>query len=116
MHELSLVTSLFEILEEKARDEKALRVTAVTLRIGKLSGVVPELLETAFDTFKKGTIASGAKLCLEISPLRVRCRACGKEFLTDEPVFVCSSCASPNLEIMEGQELTLQRMEIEKDG
>jgi len=58
MHELSLVTGLFEILEEKARDEKALRVTAVTLRVGRLSGVVPELLETAFDTFKKGTIAS----------------------------------------------------------
>jgi Zn finger protein HypA/HybF involved in hydrogenase expression len=35
--------------------------------------------------------------------------------MTDEPVFVCSSCASPGLEIMEGQELTLQRMEIEKD-
>lgn len=116
MHELSLVTSLFEIIEEKAREEKAVRVTAVTLRIGRLSGVVPELLETAFDTYKKGTIASRSKLCIEIVPLKVRCRSCGKESLTDEPVFVCSSCASPGLEIMEGQELTLQRMQIEKDG
>jgi hydrogenase nickel incorporation protein HypA/HybF len=115
MHELSLVAGLFEILEEKARDEKALRVTAVTLRVGRLSGVVPELLETAFDTFKKGTIASRAKLRIEIVPLKVKCRSCGKESLTDEPLFVCSSCASPGLEIMEGQELTLQRMEIEKD-
>ena len=116
MHELSLVAGLFEIIEEKAQDEKACRVTAVTLRIGRLSGVVPELLKTAFDTFKKGTIASNAKLRVEMVPLKLRCRSCGKEFLTDEPAFICSSCASPDLEIMEGQELTLQRMEIEKDG
>ena len=116
MHELSLVAGLFEILEEKARDEEALRVTAVTLRVGKLSGVVPELLETAFETYKKGTIASRAKLCVEHIPLKVRCRSCGKETLADEPVFACSSCASQGLEIMEGQEVTLYRMEIEKDG
>ena len=116
MHELSLISGLFEILEEKAREEKALRVTAVTLRVGRLSGVVPELLETAFDIYKKGTIASSAELHVEVVPLRVRCRSCGCESLTDEPVFVCSSCASPGLEIMEGQELTFQRMEIEKDG
>lgn len=115
MHELSLISGLFEILEEKARDEKALRVTAVTLRVGRLSGAVPELLETAFDTYKKGTIASRAELRIEVVPLKVRCRSCGKEALADEPVFVCSSCASQSLEIMEGQELTLQRMEIEKD-
>ena len=115
MHELSLVAGLFEILEEKARDEKALRVTAVTLRVGRLSGVVPELLETAFETFKKGTIASRAKLRIEVVPLKVRCRSCGEESLTDKPVFLCPSCASPGLEIIEGQELTLQRMEIEKD-
>ena len=116
MHELSLVAGLFEIIEEKAQDEKACRVTAVTLRIGRLSGVVPELLKTAFDTFKKGTIASKAKLRVEMVPLKLRCRSCGEESLTDEPAFICSSCASPDLEIMEGQELTLQRMEIEKDG
>jgi len=115
MHEMSLVTDLFEILEEKARDEKALRVTAVVLRVGRLSGVVPELLETAFDTFKKGTIASRAELRIEVVSLKVRCRSCGKESMTDEPVFVCPWCASPSLEIVEGQELMFQRMEIEKD-
>jgi len=115
MHELSLVTGLFEILEEKAREEKALRITAVTLRVGRLSGVVPELLKTAFDTFKKGTIASRAKFRVEVVSIKVRCRSCGTESLTDEPIFVCPSCASPGLEIMEGQEVMLQRMEIEKD-
>ena len=55
MHELSIIASLFEVLEEKAREARALRITSVKLRVGRLSGVVPELLESAFDAYGKGT-------------------------------------------------------------
>jgi hydrogenase nickel incorporation protein HypA/HybF len=114
MHELSLVAGLFEILEEKAREEGALRVTSVTLRIGRLSGVVPELLETAFDTFKKDTIASEAGLRIDSVPLRVRCRSCEKESSTEEPLFACPACGAPDLEILEGQDIVLEKLEIER--
>ena len=113
MHELSVVSGLFEILEEKAREAGAVRVTAVTIRVGRLSGVVPELLESAFDAFKKGTIASEASLQVEIAPLRVRCRSCGKETATDEPLFACPACGTPGLEILEGMDIFLQKLEIE---
>ncbi len=113
MHELSVVAGLFEILEEKARDAGALHVTAVTIRIGRLSGVVPDLLESAFDSFKKGTIASEASLLVETPPLRVRCRSCGKEASTDEPLFACPACGAPGLEILEGMDIFLQKLEIE---
>lgn len=113
MHELSVVTGLFEILEEKAREAGAVRVTAVTIRVGRLSGVVPDLLESAFDAFKKGTIASGASLRVETPPLRVRCRSCGKEASTEEPLFACPVCGAPGLEILEGMDIFLQKLEIE---
>ncbi len=113
MHELSVVAGLFEILEEKAREAGALRVTAVTIRVGRLSGVVPDLLESAFDSFKKGTIASDASLRVETPALRVRCRSCGKEASTDEPLFACSACGAPGLEILEGMDIFLQKLEIE---
>lgn len=113
MHELSVVAGLFEILEEKAREAGALRVTAVTIRVGRLSGVVPDLLESAFDSFKKGTIASEASLRVETPPLRVRCRSCGKEASTDEPLFACPACGAPGLEILEGMDIFLQKLEIE---
>jgi hydrogenase nickel incorporation protein HypA/HybF len=114
MHELSLVSGLFDILEKSAGEEGAIRVTAVILRVGRLSGVVPELLETAFDTFKKGTIASEATLTIELVPLKVRCRSCGGVSLTETPLFACPSCRAPGLEILEGQELILERLEIER--
>jgi hydrogenase nickel incorporation protein HypA/HybF len=113
MHELSVVSGLFEVLEEKAREAGAVRVTAVTIRVGRLSGVVPDLLESAFDAFKKGTIASGAALRVETAPVRARCRSCGKEASTEEPLFSCPACGAPGLEILEGMDIFLQKIEIE---
>jgi len=115
MHELSVVAGLFETLEAQARENKADRITGVTLKIGRLSGVVPELLESAFDMYKKGTIAAAAKLTVEVVPLRVRCRACGAERGVESYVFLCAECASPDLEILEGTEMILERIELETD-
>ena len=56
MHELSIIASLFEIMEEKAGEKRAKKIVFVKLRVGKLSGVVPEFLHTAFDMYKKDTV------------------------------------------------------------
>ena len=113
MHELSLIAELFVILEDRARAEKAKRITSVSLRIGRMSGIVPALLKTAFDSYKKGTPASRARLRVEVVPLRVRCRVCGKESPTDGPLFACPACAAADMEILEGQEMILEKLEIE---
>ncbi len=113
MHEMSVVAGLFDLLEENARNEKAAKIISVTLRVGRLSGVVPDLLETAFETFKKGTAAETARLRIEIVPLKIRCRACERESITEEPVFVCSACGASDFEILEGRDLVLERMEVE---
>jgi len=113
MHEMSVVAGLFDLLEENARNEKAAKITSVTLRVGRLSGVVPDLLETAFETYKKGTSAETAVLRIELVPLKIRCRACDAETLAEEPVFVCSACGASDFEILEGRDLVLERMEVE---
>ena len=41
MHELSIVASLFEILEQKAKENRATKIVAVRMKLGKLAGVVP---------------------------------------------------------------------------
>jgi len=113
MHELSIVTSLFEVLEEKARENKAAKVVGVKLKLGKLAGVVPELLRTAFDTYKQGTIAAEATLEIEEVPLKLRCRKCGAVIERDEFVLVCPSCGSTELEILEGMDLLLDKLDLE---
>jgi hydrogenase nickel incorporation protein HypA/HybF len=113
MHELSIVASLFEILEEKAKEQKAKKVTSVTVKVGALSGVVPEFLKTAFDVYKKDTIADEAELKIEEVPLKVKCQKCGAEITKDDFVFLCEKCESRELKTLAGTELLLEKIELE---
>jgi hydrogenase nickel incorporation protein HypA/HybF len=53
MHEYSIVQSLFDRIDEQAEAHGAQSVTRVRLRIGSLSGVEVELLESAYDLFRR---------------------------------------------------------------
>jgi len=115
MHELSLISGLFTTLVEKASEHKAREVTLVTIRVGPLSGVVPELLESAFDMYKKETIAARARLIIEPLPFIVRCRACATETTRDNPIAACPVCGSPDFDIIQGTEIFLDKLELEID-
>ncbi len=113
MHELSIVANLFEILEEKAKEQKAKKIISVKLKVGALSGVVPEFLETAFDIYKKGTIADKAKLKIEDVPFKIQCQKCQAEMVKDDFVFICDTCGSTDLKTLSGTELLLEKIEME---
>ena len=115
MHELSLVASMFETLVDQARVHGARRITGVTVQVGALAGVVPELLETAFEAYQKGTIAEGAVLTVVKPPFTVRCRSCGNETVRDDFVRACPACSATDLEIVHGLELVLEKIEMETD-
>lgn len=113
MHELSLVASVFEVLEDEARKHDARRVTRVTLRVGAMAGIVPELLESAFETYQKGTIAETARLEIVVVPVRLRCPDCGGEAVREDTDFSCAGCGSRRVEIIEGRDLVVERVELE---
>ncbi len=113
MHEYSIVQSLIDLAEENARNNNAKKVTRLEVKIGVLSGVETELLQTAFDTFKEGTICDGAKFIMKIQPVLVRCRDCGNENELAKDEYVCPNCASQNLEILDGEEMYLMSLELE---
>lgn len=66
MHEFSIVSSLIELVEGHAGDNNAVRVLTVTIEVGDLSGVEPELFARAFQTFTScGGILDGARLVMD---------------------------------------------------
>ena len=113
MHELSIVANLFEILEEKLDAQNGKKVICVKLQVGLLSGVVPELLRTAFDIYKKDTFAEEAELDITEIPCKIECQNCGATMIKDDFVFICDKCGSTNTKTIEGAEMILERMEIE---
>ena len=113
MHELSIIASLFDILLEKAKEQRANKIVRVVLKVGHLSGAVPDCLESSFNIYKKDTLAGEAVLEIREVPLRVRCSHCRTETVKNDYIFVCPSCGSTDLEIIEGTELLLEKIELE---
>ncbi len=113
MHEFSIVQSLLGIIESEARKNNAKKVTKVVLSIGVLSGVEPHLLRMAYETFKEGTLAEDSELVIEVEPLRVRCRDCGREGKKEELNLQCPHCGSLNTEVTGGEEMLLKSLELE---
>jgi len=113
MHELSVVANLFEILEEKVKEQKGKRIILVKLQIGALSGIVPELLASAFDIYKKDTIAAEADLKIDVVPLKVQCKDCHKVMVKENFLFICDFCESTKIQTLEGTEMILEKMDIE---
>ena len=116
MHEMSIMASLFQILQEKAEEQNAKRIISITIQVGALSGVEPDLLTFAFDSFAKDTLAEGAQFKVNKTPVKGRCRICGNEtFEFDRFILSCPECQGVDIEVMGGDELLVEQMEVEID-
>ena len=108
------------IVESLGRHEAlagGVRVLAVTVRVGALSGVVPAALRFAWGPATAGTFAAGSRLELEEVPLAAWCPACEEEReLPAFPRLVCPVCRAPTPEVLRGRELEILAMEIEESG
>ena len=116
VHELSIAVSLVEAACEKAEELGGVRVEALHLRLGPLSGVVKEALLFSFDLAAEGTPIAGARLEIEEVPLTVRCPRCLANRVLDSPRLVCPVCATPTSEVVAGRELELKSLEVTEDA
>ncbi len=115
MHEYSIVDSLLQLADEHAAKNNATAVTKLEIKIGVLSGVEPDLLQTAFDTFKEGTICENAEFIMKIQPVVVRCESCGKESSLKKDEYLCPHCKSNKIKIIDGEDMYLMSLELETD-
>jgi hydrogenase nickel incorporation protein HypA/HybF len=114
MHELSIATSAVELAGRHAAAQGGGRVTAITLRIGRLSCVHEEALRFAFELARAGTPLAEARLEIVPVPVRIWCPACGGEReLPGIQRFVCPDCGTRSADIRAGQELDLESMLVE---
>jgi hydrogenase nickel incorporation protein HypA/HybF len=113
MHELSIMDSALTLALEQAQKAGASRVHMIRLRIGALSGVVPEALQFAFEALAPGTAAEGGQLAIEHVPARFWCAACAHEFQSDDMFSECPDCHQPSGELRAGREMEVASLEIE---
>lgn len=116
MHEWSLACELVRQAEQEALSRGAVKVLSLTARVGLLTGVVPELLIRSYEMARMETLLEDAALLVESQPVRARCPSCGATSTFQEFGLVCPVCGALGLEVLEGEEIVLTRMELEIPG
>ena len=115
MHEYGIAQALVEQVGEVARNNGAGSVSRVVIQVGRLRGVVPEILRWGFEVASAGSVAEGAELAIEEVPIAIRCRGCRAESELDDPVYICPSCSGFDVEPLSGDELVLKSLEIDDE-
>lgn len=112
MHEAGLMQETLDLAAAEARQAGATRIHHLRLRVGTLSGVVPEALQFAFDALTPGSPAAGATLAIEPVPATWWCEPCQAEFTPPQPDALCPRCLAVATELRRGLELELSSMEV----
>ena len=113
MHEFAITKSMLDLVLGEAERVGAKEIRKIDLVIGKMSGVVDDCVQFYFDFLSKGTIAERAFLSFKMVPTTARCHGCDKLFEPKEFDWTCPSCGSDRMEIVAGNELFVESIEVE---
>ncbi len=112
MHEISIMQGTLDLALETAKASAAKKIHCLRLRVGAMTGVVPEALQFAFEVLSEGTMAAGARLEIETVPARCWCPECQREFDSADWLQQCPNCQRTSGELRRGLELELASVEI----
>jgi hydrogenase nickel incorporation protein HypA/HybF len=112
MHELGIIQEAVRMALDTAKARGASRVLGLRLRVGTMSGVVPEALQFAFEVVCRGTPAEGAWLQIESVPAACWCSSCAAEFECQDFLNECPRCHQPSGQLIRGRELDLTAVEM----
>ena len=111
LHELSIAESVVRIASRQANGR---RVKKVHMKVGHLRQVVPSALAFSFELVAEGTPVAGAELEMEEVPATGMCRECGAQSELRNFPLRCHKCGSLDLEVLEGEELLVEFLELEE--
>lgn len=117
MHELPITQSIVNIAVEEGEKHNVNKILEIRLKIGELSGLVPECIQQYFDFASKGTIAEGAQIKITKIPITMKCLDCG--FNGETNSFrdnKCPICNSRDMKLASGNEFYIDSIEVDGDG
>lgn len=122
MHELSMAQGILNAVLETAEQNGATDVTEIVIEIGKLAMLNPEQVKFMLDVLSKDTIAENAKIVIENLEVEIECEKCGFKGVADiddedhyAPMVYCPECANPRIKILNGKDVTVKTISIEKE-
>jgi hydrogenase nickel incorporation protein HypA/HybF len=112
MHELAICRSLLQQVLAAAPLHDMRAIGRITLRIGPLSGVEPDLLRAGFPLVAAGTPCEGAIIAIETMSVLVRCKSCGATSVVRPNRLLCGDCGEWRVALVSGDEMLLASIEL----
>jgi len=113
MHELSIAEAIINSTLDEVSKHEGCKVEEVGLRIGTLSGVMPDALEFAYEIAVRDTALDGSRISMEIVPAKGICSECGESCSFEMTPFICPACGSFKIDLKGGYELDIAYIKIE---
>ncbi len=112
MHELAIMEETVAIACEQARQQHAQKILRLSMRIGQMSGVMPDALNFVFEAVTAGTLAEQAQLNIESVPVTCHCHECDRPFTPDDLFYECPRCGNLSVHLLTGKEIELKSLEV----
>lgn len=116
MHELGIVFHIIRSVEDVARQNNVRRVTAVTLELGEVSGVLEDYLQDCWNwAVSKSDLMRGARLQVAVIPAKTLCEDCGMVYPTVAHGRTCPECGSRHTHLIQGNETMIRDITVPQE-
>ncbi|MCQ2977327.1 MAG: hydrogenase maturation nickel metallochaperone HypA [archaeon] len=122
MHEFSMAQGIMNAVLETAEANDATKVTDVVIEIGKLAMLNPEQVKFMLSVLVEDTIVQDANIILEDIDVEIKCYNCEYEGVGNvddsdhyAPMILCPKCESHRVNVINGKDVTVKSISIEKD-
>ncbi|MGA2667884.1 MAG: hydrogenase maturation nickel metallochaperone HypA [Ignavibacteria bacterium] len=112
MHELSIAQDILDIVFTNVPPDDYEDVTKIKVKIGEISGVIPESLEFCFNAISAETQLSNAVLVIEKIPFILKCNSCDKTSTNEMGIRICPDCSGSDTTVISGTELEVTEVEL----
>ncbi len=123
MHEFSIANPIVKKVLDLAKEKKAKAVKGIEVCVGELVllGAEEEFRFWLKELLCKEEIAKDAQIKINIVKSKVKCRKCGyegglevnHEHSHSHPVFLCPHCEDSDIDIKEGKDCVLEKVQVE---
>lgn len=114
MHELGVVSHVIKEVEEVAKENNVEKVISLTLEVGEVSTIVPDLFKDCFEwSKKKSECMKDCELHLVIIEGITYCQDCGETYATSKYGKICPHCGSKNTYLVTGNEVIIRDIQVE---
>jgi hydrogenase nickel incorporation protein HypA/HybF len=112
MHEIGMCEGLVELIQRQAGDR---RVRAARVRVGARHAVAADAFGQAFRMAAAGTAVADTEVELVITPMIIRCRACGSRSESGDALAACPVCGDDGVDVSGGEELVLESLAFDEE-